>query len=288
MRFNKQNILGVEITSTDKDNILKYINKGLLQAGATRSATSRHGLEFFTIVTPNPEQIVMATKNTHYRDILNKADVALPDGVGVVQAARILDHSGVKKDTVGIHRRIPGVEFMEDLVCIAQEQRVTMGLIGGRDGVAVKALECLRTRYPGSRGWAIEAPELAISENNQLSGFSEDWIRSVTDTIISSKARLVFIGLGAPKQEYLMDLIRHRLQRVISKRNDIRIVAMSVGGSFEILSGTIQRAPVIIRKIGLEWFWRLVNEPWRWKRQLALITFIGLVIRKRLMSITGR
>ena len=85
----------------------------------------------------------------------------------------------------------------------------------------------------------------------------------------------VFVGLGAPKQEYLIEKVKSQKSKVKSP-----LILMSVGGSFDILAGSVSRAPFVMRHVGLEWLWRLAREPWRWKRQCALVKFIWMVMRK--------
>lgn len=141
--------------------------------------------------------------------------------------------------------RIAGVEFMENLAALAAKRHVPIRLIGGRGGVAVEAFECLRKKYPG----------LETSKN----------------------AQIIFVGLGAPKQEYFIE--------EFSKHSELStkhpLILMAVGGSFDILSGRIPRAPVFMRLIGFEWAWRLFLEPWRLKRQLALLKFLWLVYNRK-------
>lgn len=228
MRLNTIKILGIDITTDDKQFILEEIQK--------------YPKKSLVIVTPNPEQIVLAKQDNNFARILNQADIAIPDGVGVAIAAGVT--------------RIPGVEFMEDLVQIAAKRGDTIGLIGGYDGLAVKALECLSRRTSGLRGWALEPEQAGLSE--------------IVQKIRATKTRMVFVGLGAPKQE-------EYIEKLCSKFK-VQSIFMSVGGSFDIIAGRVKRAPVLIRSIGFEWIWRLLQEPWRWRRQLALVKFMGLVI----------
>lgn len=220
MSLNTGKILGISITTNSKKEILEYIQKYL-------SFPQEKPL---IIVTPNAEQLVYAQRDKHFASILNRADVAIPDGFPV---ARIL-----------VVERIPGVEFMEDLVQLAAKRHVPIRLIGGRGGVAVRAFECLREKYPGL-------------ETSQHAG-------------------IIFVGLGAPKQEYFIEELR-------TQNSELKhpLVLMAVGGSFDILSGRIPRAPLFIRSIGFEWAWRLFLEPWRLKRQLSLLKFLWLVYNRK-------
>ena len=130
----------------------------------------------------------------------------------------------------------------------------------------------------------------------------DEYIQSVMKLIQKEKIQLVFIGLGAPKQEYLMEALAHtfkgvplslRLRRSVGgsnpyykdrhsrlnrDRDDKTIVFMSVGGAFDMLAGNVARAPKIVQTMGFEWLWRLFQEPWRWKRQTSLLTFFRMVL----------
>ena len=244
MQLNSTKILGISITTSPKGVILEYIIKYLDEPVKKEQKP-------LIIVTPNPEQIVLAQKNMEFKELLNRADVALPDGIGVSIAAHV--------------SRIPGVEFMEDLVKVAAKQGDTIGLIGGTKGLAVKALDCLRQKHTGLQGWAVEPEALELQE--------------IVQKIRKTNTRIVFVGLGAPKQEEYIARLAHESQKSKVKSH---IVFMSVGGSFDIISGRLKRAPVLMRSIGFEWLWRLIQEPWRWRRQLALVKFIWLVLKEKL------
>jgi len=126
------------------------------------------------------------------------------------------------------------------------------------------------------------------------------YYQNLLQKIQKTNTRLVFVGLGAPKQEYFIEKLtmslRDRSDREAISQNDMRsprsvasgdlprddkgrgVVLMSVGGAFDMIAGRIPRAPYVVRSMGLEWLWRLVREPWRWRRQRALLKFIWLVI----------
>lgn len=245
MSLSNQKIIGIRVTTSKKETILEEVKKWLNEKGGKPRI----------IVTPNPEQVVLAEREKHVANILNQADVALPDGIGVAWA-------------VGVPR-IAGVEFMEDLVRLAAKRGDTIGLIGGRAGLAVKALECLKAKYSGLRGWTFEPGLVSLGDLGNLSDLGEK--------IRKTNTRLVFVGLGAPKQEFFIEALSRQLSAV-------SCILMSVGGAFDMISGSIQRAPVIIRNVGMEWLWRLFKEPWRWKRQLALVKFVWLVLYEKLAS----
>lgn len=243
MSLSSKKILGIRVTIEKKETILEEVKKWLNEQGG----------KSHSIVTPNPEQVVLARQEKRFAGIINRADVALPDGIGVAWAAGV--------------PRIPGIEFMEDLVKLAAEQGATIGLIGGYGGLAVRVLECLSRRWPGLAGWVWEPGEVEIGEIGE--------IREIGEKIRKTNTRMVFVGLGAPKQEFFIEALSRQ-------RSADSCILMSVGGSFDMIAGSLKRAPVLIRSIGFEWAWRLFQEPWRWKRQLALVKFVWMVVKERL------
>lgn len=295
MGLTHQNILGIRITTSSRALILEEIKKGLFRVAKNERHAGKNKEKSCVIVTPNPEQIVLAQQTTWFREMLNRADVALPDGIGIALASQFLQQvTGTTKQST-VRERISGVDFMQDLVKIAEEQRVRIGLIGGLPGVAVKALECLKDRYPRLDGWADEGSELIVDKNGDIEGPGEEYWIAFAKRIISTKTQMVFVGLGAPKQEFVIAKLRslflgHSDQIGVHTKNATKndgmndpIIFMSVGGAFDMVSGSIQRAPVIIRNVGMEWVWRLFQEPWRWRRQLAIIQFVWMVCKEKIV-----
>lgn len=230
-------ILGVRITTAKLSTILKYIEERL-EVNASK----------VFIVTPNPEMLVYATKHPGFKAILNHAQIALPDGVGISIGAWVLGH--------GIVNRISGADMLEKMVSEASKSAYSIGLFGGMEGVAESAADCLRKKYPGVK-------IIYTSSEFDLKKMK------------SQKIDILFVALGHPKQE---DWIYQNLNALPIK------IAMGVGGSFDYLAGNATRAPKILRSIGLEWLYRLIRQPWRWRRQLALIKYIGLIIQEILKS----
>lgn len=206
--------------------------------------------EKFFIVTPNPEIVVRANKDNEFKVILNSARISLADGVGVVLASKILGEA--------IQARITGVDFIENLCLKIAKQPVITGFLGGLPGVAEKTAHCLREKYPGLRvGYAFHT-----------------WEKS---RLKDKKIDILFVAFGAPIQEEWM---YENIQK-----QDI-FCAMGVGGSFDFISGRVSRAPEPVRRVGLEWLYRLLVQPRRWRRQLALIAFIKLVLKAKWSSKT--
>lgn len=275
MSLKHQNILGVRITTSPRETILEEIKKYLIRGSPTKQASKAKSRKPLVIATPNPEQIVYAHTHQSFRDILNQADVTLPDGIGIVLASRFLGSSDRSTRQTTVPQRIPGVEFMADLARLAQQESVRIGLIGGFDGLAVRALECLQAEYPRLKGWAIDGPELVVGAHEEMEGPSASCWEDLAQKIRLTKTGIVFVGLGAPKQEYVIGQL--------SRTGTYPLILMAVGGSFDILTGRLKRAPLVIRSIGFEWAWRLFQEPWRWQRQLALVKFMLLVCKARFL-----
>lgn len=243
------NLLGVKITNGTTEEILEYVYRHL------EIAEKR-----LFIVTPNPEIIVHAHTHPDYKKLLNEANIALPDGIGVFLASGLTGNR--------IEERIPGVYFMEELCRKSDGKALSIGLLGGGRGIAKRTAECLRRKYPWIRIAFVgsEWPnELFIKRRRKQS-------EGIHDVLQSAKIDILFVAYGFPKQE---EWIYQHLDELPVK------AAMGVGGSFDYISGNVPRAPYIIRAMGFEWLYRLIRQPWRIKRQLALLTFIRLVISER-------
>ena len=197
------------------------------------------------VVTINPELIMLAQGDSEYEKILSSADLAVCDGIGIVLAGKFFGKE--------FKERIHGVDLFEKLSEAASNQPITIGLLGGDKNVAQRTGECLKKKYPGLK--------IAFAESE----WSEIRTKKTCD--------ILFVAFGSPKQE---KWIYKNLPKIEVK------LAVGVGGSFDFISGKVRRAPLWIRKIGLEWLFRLIIQPWRIKRQLALPKFVMLVIGERI------
>ena len=152
MSLHAVKILGINITSDSKSKILEEIQKFVASGIWFVDKTRKIKKKTLTIVTPNPEQLVCAHHDIYFAEMLNRADVALPDGIGISYAFRFLQRDGKKR----VLQTIPGIEFMENLVFWAAKERVPIALIGGRHGLAVKTLDCLSKLHIKLRkSWAV-------------------------------------------------------------------------------------------------------------------------------------
>lgn len=208
------------------------------------------GIQSF-IVAVNPEKIMKASKDENLKELINSADYQIPDGVGLLIASK-LKRGNIKE-------RITGIDLMLRLVKEADKQQKSIFLYGGKPGVAEAAKEKLLEQYP----------------NLKIAGVLHGYIKDneeILQTINEAKPDLIFVAMGSPKQE----------EWILNNKDKLSVkVFQGVGGSFDVIAGNIKRAPSFFRKLGLEWFYRLLKEPWRWKRQLALPKFIWKVLRNR-------
>ncbi|HWY79893.1 MAG TPA: WecB/TagA/CpsF family glycosyltransferase, partial [Candidatus Sulfotelmatobacter sp.] len=216
------------------------------------------------IITPNPEMLVYAHKDLAYQSKLNCADIALADGIGLFFAGSLMGEQ--------LKERITGVDFIEKLCEMSREKPISMGFLGGRAGIAERTAECLLKKYPyldivfAGADWNDHGFDFKLRHTE--SKMKEEKLKKQIKKVITID--ILFVAYGVPKQE---EWIYKNLQKLPVK------AAMGVGGSFDFLSGTVRRAPFIIRYAGLEWLFRLIVQPWRWKRQLALIEFIFFVFK---------
>lgn len=260
-KLHKVKILDIAVTSEDEAKILEYILSSLKQERGK-----------YYIVTPNPEIVVYASDHPEYKKIINEAEIALPDGVGVFIAAGLTGNV--------IKQRVTGVDFMEALCKVSMNQPITVGFLGGRDEVAELTADCLKKKYPwiniGFIGeeWSEEAFKINKSHKvlksssqitHRLSDFRPEDLKTSKPII-----DILFVAFGHPKQE---EWIYNNLDKIPVK------IAMGVGGAFDYVSGHKKRAPFMLRAMGFEWLYRLYKEPWRWRRQLALLKFIWLFIK---------
>ena len=237
---DKVNILGVWV---DMVNIPRAVDK-ILQF------FDDDGLH--KVYTPNSEIIMAAYKDDNFRDILNDAELLTADGIGVVYASKILGKPKTE--------RAAGYEILCEVLERITGTSRSVFLFGGKPGVAELAEEKLKERFPGI--------VIAGTRNGYFKPEEEE---DIVSQINSSGAELLLVCLGAPKQELWINKYKDKL--------NVK-VAMGVGGSLDVFAGTALRAPVFYCKHGLEWFYRLMKQPSRAGRMLALPKFGFTVLIK--------
>ncbi|MCH1625115.1 WecB/TagA/CpsF family glycosyltransferase [Ferdinandcohnia quinoae] len=197
-----------------------------------------------TIIAVNPEKVMAAKSNSELRSLINGSTYQIPDGIGVLLASKLKGGS--------IRSRVTGVDMMERLIRFAAEDGYKVFLYGAKQEVVETAKQKLEEKYPGLNISGIE------------NGYVKDQDELI-NKINQSEADFLFVAMGSPRQELW---IRENMKKLNVK------VFQGVGGSFDVFSGKVKRAPLFYRKLGIEWLYRLMKEPSRMKRQLALPKFL--------------
>ncbi|QIZ10619.1 WecB/TagA/CpsF family glycosyltransferase [Priestia megaterium] len=197
------------------------------------------------IVTANPEIVMYAHEHPDYKKIIQSADMVVPDGYGIILASQILN--------TPIKERVAGYDLMIRLLELGNENKLKIYLLGGREETNQKAVANINSQFP----------HVQIVGSHH--GFF-DWENNpITAEIKASSPDLIFVALGFPKQE---QWIARNLDQFPKG------VCMGVGGSIDVLAGEVQRAPRFWQKMNLEWFYRLISQPSRWRRMLAIPRFL--------------
>lgn len=207
------------------------------------------GEQIRTVFTPNAEIAQLAAEQKEIKDLLNRADIVLPDGAGVILASRILK--------TPLKEKVAGVEFGENILFLSAEKGYPIYFLGGKPGIAELAAEKMKEKYPALSVVGIHDGYF------QKSGAEND---AVIQNINESGAKILFVCLGAPTQEKWIDNNKNKL---ISVR-----LAMGLGGSLDVYAGTVKRAPKIFIRMKLEWFYRLCKDPKRIGRMMKLPKYI--------------
>ena len=206
----------------------------------------------FHVMTPNAEMLVEASHNPTFRTVLKKGALNIPDSISVVWMARLTQQH--------LPERVTGVDFVQRLCARLTEQHPVF-LLGGREGVGRRASERLRRCNP-------HLSVVGTFEGTPHDASAPEIIQCINE----AKPHLLLVAYGAPQQDLWIEKHFHELPSVR--------VAMGVGGTFDFIAGVQQRAPQILQSLGLEWLWRFMLEPRRWRRMWrALVVFPILVLR---------
>lgn len=204
------------------------------------------------MVTPNPEIVMASWDNEGLKTAARNADLVISDGIGVVKAAKILG--------TPLKERLPGIEICEAVIERISHEGKSLYLLGAKPGVAEKAAENLVKKYPG----------LVIAGTQD--GYFQD-SEPVIEAINAAKPDFLMVCLGAPKQELWMYENAPKL--------DVGLMG-GLGGSLDVFAGVTERAPKIWQKLGLEWLYRCLKEPWRFKRIARLPLFMTKAVETRI------
>ena len=231
-------ILGVPVDNVTREKALARI-EAFIENGRPRQ-----------VVTVNPEFVVAAQSDANFFLVLKEADLSLPDGVGLLWAARFLG--------TPLSERLAGVDTVRRIASLAAGQGYRLFLLGAARGVAEATALRLGEETPGLKVAGTYAGSPDPKEEEEI-----------VEMIGAARPHLLLVAYGAPQQDLWI------------KRNLGRLgvpVVMGVGGAFDFISGKAKRAPGWMQRWGLEWLHRLLHEPWRWRRMLALPQFVWLVL----------
>lgn len=204
------------------------------------------------VATVNPEFVMRARRDPEFARVLESADLCLADGSGVVWAAR--------RQGCALARPVTGADLVPELAVLCVRRGFRMFLLGAAPGVASELADRLTSRHRGLEVAAHAGSPDPSSDDETLA------------LIAKQRPHLLLVAYGAPKQELWIDRMRARLGP---------IVAIGVGGTFDYLAGRVPRAPAWMRRAGMEWFFRLVRQPWRIRRMAVLPAYALEVLRAR-------
>lgn len=230
------------------EDVCNYVDKILLNSSDKKP---------HLIFAQNPLKVAMASKNQALMNSLKFADVLIPDGVGIIIAARL------KK--IKIKQRVTGVDLMYRLISLANNKGYSVFFLGGKPGVAEQAINNLKRKFPYLK-------VVGCSDGY----FSKESINSVIERINNNSPDILFVCMGSPLQEIFLH----------SNKPEIKVpICMGGGGSLDIYAGNIKRAPVVIQKIGFEWLHRLIKEPKRIKRFYSgYFSFFALIFDRLILK----
>ncbi|MCS7283329.1 MAG: WecB/TagA/CpsF family glycosyltransferase [Anaerolineae bacterium] len=234
-------ILGVPIHDVTLDEAVEWAARWIAEGGPHQ------------VATVNPEFVMAARRLPSFRAVLERADLCLPDGVGITLAARYLGRP--------LRERVAGVDLVEALAARAAQEGWRLFLLGAAPGVAERAAANLTARFPDLTICGTYAGSPSPEEE-------ADIVRRIQE----ASPHILFVAYGAPAQD--LWIARNLAPTGAS-------VGIGVGGALDYLAGVVPRAPRWMRRAGLEWLYRLLRQPWRWRRQRVLPLFVFLVLLSR-------
>lgn len=246
-RPRRVGVLGVGIDCVDFALTLDLIDAWVVQ----RRAAAALGVAWpcRQLCTVNPEFIVDAQRDAAFAAVLGRAALCVPDGVGVLWAAR--------RAGVTLHERVTGSDGIYRICERAAARGWRVYFLGAAPGIAERTALALQARYPG----------LAVAGTYAGSPSPAEW-PAIERRLAESDPDILFVAYGHPKQDLWIDARRAQVPAA---------VAIGVGGAFDFVAGVTPRAPRWMRRLGIEWLHRLVTQPWRWRRMLKLPQFVGMV-----------
>lgn len=239
-------IFGVKINNISFNEAVEEIEKYL------------KGNNLKVIYTPNPEIVMGAKDDEDLKALLNNGDMITADGIGLIYASKIKGKP--------LKERVTGYDLSLKLLEIGNNNSYNIYLLGGKEGIAKKAGENIKNDYPNINVVGYHKGFFKGSHNGYENHNEE---KKIIDEINLTNPDIIFVGLGFPNQELWINANKEKIKGKVIIGN---------GGVMDILSGSINPAPDIFRKIGLEWLYRLIREPSRIKRQIVIPKFMLKVI----------
>ncbi|PWA12874.1 glycosyltransferase [Pueribacillus theae] len=210
------------------------------------------------IVTANPEIVMYAQRDSDYMATLRAADYIIPDGAGIIMGAKLLKRP--------LPERVAGFDLLKDLLAVANCEYLNVFFLGAKEDVVRKAVTNVKQEYPN------------LHVCGYHHGYFDEKDEKVAEIVKKAEPDLVFVALGFPKQERWIKIHFPQFHKG---------VFMGVGGSFDVLAGEVKRAPLIWRKLNLEWLYRLIKQPSRWKRMAFLPLFMLKVFQTKKERVNG-
>lgn len=235
--MNKVNVLDIRFSNISDEELLNVLK------GAFKSDSN------LRIVTPNPEIVMAANKSDDLKEMINNSTLVLKDGIGIKIAEKLKGIEGEKRQT--------GIETLERLLEIADENGYSVYFVGAKDVILQKAIVNIKSKFPN------------IVVKGQHNGYFKDGSpeeEQILKDIEEKKPDLLIAAMGFPKQEIFLT------------KTEAPKVSIACGGSLDVMSGEVKRAPRWMQKVGLEWFYRLIKDPGRIKRQIVIPVFLWKIV----------
>ena len=235
--MNKVNVLDIRFSNISDEELMNVLKNAFKSDSNLR------------IVTPNPEIVMAANKNDDLKEMINDSTLVLKDGIGIKIAEK---HKGVNGE-----KRQTGIETLERLLEIADENGYSVYFVGAKDEILQKAIVNIKDKFPN------------IVIKGQHNGYFKDGSpeeEQILKDIEETKPDLLIAAMGFPKQEIFLT------------KTEAPKVSIACGGSLDVMSGEVKRAPRWMQKVGLEWFYRLIKDPGRIKRQIVIPVFLWKIV----------
>ena len=244
--MDRLSIMGVRINNISMNEVLKIAEQKIEDD------------EKYIIYTPNTEIIMMCQKDEEFLNLMNKSDINVPDGVGLIYAGKV--------KRFPLKEKVAGYDLSINLLKKKKKKGLKLYVVGGRPGVAEAAMKNVQNDYPGIK---IVGTQHGYFKGAHLGEFGHDEELSLIEDINKQKPHILFVGFGAKKQEQWVEYNKSLINANIIIGN---------GGTLDGLAGLVKRAPDVFINLGLEWLYRLIKEPKRITRQIVLPVFMVKVI----------